>query len=185
MKRVGAAAAVSALGACGWAMLAVEWQPERERAIAEALGWVACAWLLATLTASLVKKLRRWRRAMGIGTACLALAHVVAAFVGPLSRAWSVAWTWPRYRAGALAFAILLVLLATSFPKRLRVREWKALHRLVYGAALLVAVHVAKLSTAMLAAGVTALVLVLLLARVRGGLGFIAGNFESEKARKE
>ena len=155
------------MGAIAWAWLSTEWEPERERAIANALGWVAAAALVGTLGASLVKRARPWRRALGITTACLASAHVVAAFVGPLARAWSVAWTWPRYRAGVVAFAILIALLATSFPNRLRVREWKALHRLVYVAAAMVVLHVSKLSSVLLAAGLTLLVVLALLLRLR------------------
>ena len=165
LKILGGAGLVAALGALAWGWLSSEWTPERSRAIATALGWIAAACLLATLGASLVKKMRPWRRALGITSACLALAHVVASFLGPLDRAWIAAWTWPRYRAGLGALLILAVLFATSFPKRFRAPEWKALHRLVYPAALLVVLHVAKLASAWLAVAIAILVCVFLIAR--------------------
>lgn len=165
MRVAGGVAGVVGLAAIGWGWACSDWEPERERAIAVALGWVACAFLAATLTASLSKKARPWRRALGLATAALAAAHVVVAFVGPLAQAWSVAWTWPRYRAGLLAFAVLLVLFATSFPKRFRVPEWQALHRLVYVVAVLVVLHVTKLASAWLAGALAVVIIALLVAR--------------------
>lgn len=166
MKAVVATAVLAALGAIGWGWAASDWAPERERAIASALGWVAVAFLVAALSASLVKKARRWRRALGLACAGVASAHVVAAFVGPLAQAWSVAWTWPRYRAGSVAFGVLVVLFATSFPKRFRAPQWQALHRLVYVAAVLVVLHVTKLASAWMALGVALVIALLLSARL-------------------
>lgn len=161
------AGVVSALSGTAWAWLSSDWEPERARAIAVALGWVAAVWLVATLGASLVKRWRPWRRALGITTAWLSAIHLAASLSGPLNRAWTAAWSWPRYRAGMVALVLLLVLFATSFPKWVRVREWKALHRLVYPAALLVVAHVAQLSMAWLALALAGTVAILLVLRLR------------------
>ncbi|HJL50720.1 MAG TPA: ferric reductase-like transmembrane domain-containing protein, partial [Polyangiaceae bacterium LLY-WYZ-15_(1-7)] len=115
-----------------------------------ALGALALA-LGATPIGRLGRALgRRWRvaparRALGLAAAALATLHAGAALWGPLAGAWDALFGWPYLRAGALALAVLLALALTSFPravKALRVRHWKALHRLAYPAAGLAFVHV-------------------------------------------
>lgn len=84
------------------------------------------------------------RRAFGIAAAWWALAHAAVGLATYLRGSWAAVLDWPHLRAGALALAILAVLLATSFPRLvrlLRVRLWKQLHRLAYVAAIFVFQH--------------------------------------------
>ena len=84
------------------------------------------------------------RRAFGIVSAWLAAVHGTWAFLIYLDASWQAVAYWPYLRAGAVALAILLALLLTSFPRwvrALRIRLWKSLHRLVYVAAILVFQH--------------------------------------------
>ncbi|MFO0684585.1 MAG: ferric reductase-like transmembrane domain-containing protein [Sandaracinus sp.] len=89
--------------------------------------------------------LRAARRGLGIGSAVAALAHAslaVAAYLPSWSFAPLARLPWMRH--GALAVALLLPLLVTSFPavqRALRVRAWSALHRLAYAAGLLGCLH--------------------------------------------
>lgn len=124
-------------------------------------GWAAALALVAALAMTPLSLLvsaaahrsgaaaraRRARRWLGITCALLALVHAALAtstYVGA-ARMWTalegVAWL----RSGALAAALLVPLLITSFPRAssaLRVRAWKPLHRLAYPAAALVVHHV-------------------------------------------
>ena len=121
-----------------------------------ASGWIAALLLLAALAATPVAQLApaRWsprvklvalRRVFGIVAATLTLAHALVALTVYLPpEPWQafVEVTW--LRSGALATALLVPLLLTSFPpvvRALRVAAWKPLHRLAYVAAALVVHH--------------------------------------------
>jgi len=128
---------------------------------ARALGWVATVALLLTLSispaarmasawgAKISPRTAQLRRTLGMTTAWLALLHsVISYFAAVHPQAWLL-WYWPHLHFGALALAILLLLLATSFPavvKVSRLRAWKELHRLAYLAAAFTFLH-AALST--------------------------------------
>jgi DMSO/TMAO reductase YedYZ heme-binding membrane subunit len=84
------------------------------------------------------------RRALGITSACAALLHAALALATYLAGAWSAVLDVPFLRSGALALAVLVALLATSFPalvRALRIRLWKELHWLAFPALLLVLHH--------------------------------------------
>lgn len=121
-------------------------------------GWAALATLMLALSvtpasriatrlgarATALRRVTDARRTLGIASALLAVAHAGVALGGYLRGAWDVVLTWPYLRAGLVALAILVALLVTSFPpvvRALRVRLWKPLHRLAYGAALFTLVH--------------------------------------------
>lgn len=97
---------------------------------------------LGAVAATAMRAARRW---VGIAAAVAAALHAAIAlptYLDPLSLGPIAALPWLRH--GALALGILLALLITSFagPRRaLRIRAWSALHRLVYVAALLAALH--------------------------------------------
>lgn len=119
-----------------------------------ASGWIAAIALLGAIAASPIARLvprtagriGRVRRALGITAGSVAIGHALVAlatYLEPGDR-WasiaSIAWL----RSGALALAVLVPLLLTSFPgptRILRVRAWKPLHRLAYPAILLVLHH--------------------------------------------
>jgi len=118
-----------------------------------ATGWCAIGALVLALAATPLARafrpqravLTKARRSFGIAAALLATIHALAALRGPLDGAWDAIATWPYLRAGLVALLILLALLATSFPRSirlLRVRVWKPLHRLAYAAAALALLHV-------------------------------------------
>jgi sulfoxide reductase heme-binding subunit YedZ len=96
------------------------------------LGYTRPVWLIAT------------RRSLGLAATSCGLAHAVYALLalpGVAALVLSTAWM----RAGLLTLAILLALFATSFDgvlRRVRLQHWKELHRLVYPAALTLALHV-------------------------------------------
>jgi len=121
-----------------------------------ASGWLAALLLLAALAITPLARLApaRWprrgqlvasRRVFGIVAASIALGHALIALAVYLpSEPWQafVEVTW--LRSGALALALLVPLLLTSFPpivRALRVAAWKPLHRLAYVAAALVVHH--------------------------------------------
>lgn len=122
--------------------------------LAQLTGAGALAALVLTLLATPVSRLlagkrrlaiRSARRGMGIASALAALAHASLALAAYLPT-WSFApiARLPWMRHGALALALLLPLLATSFPalqRGLRVRAWSALHRLAYAAGVLGCLH--------------------------------------------
>ncbi|GAB4206979.1 MAG: hypothetical protein OHK0013_24130 [Sandaracinaceae bacterium] len=127
-------------------------------AAAHALGWLSFALLAASLAISLrarwqhaeirVKSLalRRWA---GLAGSALAFLHATSsvALLEPADPAGLVAMVegLPFLRHGALALALLALLAATSFPRlnaRLGLRAWGALHRVVYAAIALAALHV-------------------------------------------
>ncbi len=140
--------------AAGAAIAVDDWTAASWVGASRASGWVAALLLLAVLAASPfgtgtdARAVKRWRRALGISAALAAIAHLAIGLAGPLRDSLSALWSWPTYRAGALATAILALLLLTSFPavvRRLRVRVWKPLHRLVYVAGVLVVLHLLRL----------------------------------------
>ncbi|WP_299024225.1 ferric reductase-like transmembrane domain-containing protein [uncultured Thermanaerothrix sp.] len=118
-------------------------------------GDAAILLLLASLTCTPLAWVRglawvvRWRRPLGLYAFAYALVHV-ALYVGV---DYELNWAWlgaefrekPYLWFGAGAFLILSGLAVTSLQgiQRRLGRRWKALHRLVYVAALLVLVHLA------------------------------------------
>ncbi len=129
------------------------------RGLAHLLGWLAALALVSSLLTSL---LARWamgprrarlvaaRRLLGLAGFGLAVVHALASIgTALLPRSPAALWTMldalAYLRHGALALALLAPLALTSFAKvnaRLRLRAWGALHRLVYAASVLVALHV-------------------------------------------
>lgn len=124
-----------------------------------ASGWTAILLLAGALAASPIARaftaagwraaaarLPRIRRGLGIASASAGLVHAgvaLALYLGdrPWAALAAVAWL----RSGALALALLVSLLATSFPgfvRAARIRLWKPLHRLAYAAAALAVHHV-------------------------------------------
>lgn len=140
--------------ALGAAFAADDWHAATWIGASRASGWVAATLLLGALAASPFgvsvdpSTVKRWRRALGISAALAALAHLAIGVGGPLRDSLSVLWSWPTYRAGTLATAILALLFLTSFPalvRRLRFRVWKPLHRLAYVAGALTLLHLLRL----------------------------------------
>jgi len=138
----------------GAAFAAGDWTAATWVGASRASGWVAATFLLGTLAASpfgagmASSTVRQWRRALGISAALAALAHLAIGLGGPLRESLGALWSWPTYRAGTLATAVLTLLLLTSFPavvRRLRVRVWKPLHRLAYVAGALTLLHLLRL----------------------------------------
>lgn len=114
-----------------------------------ATGWIAALALVSALAATPIGRLApaalRARRGLGISAAIAAIAHFAVAIGAYLGDGWADAvLAVPWLRSGALALALLLPLLVTSFPpvvRRLGVRLWKPLHRLAYAAGALVVHH--------------------------------------------
>lgn len=121
-------------------------------------GWLALALLVASLALSLVARRQRGprrvrslslRRSAGLAGAAVAVGHASLSVVAlrPPDAATLVAMIdgLPYLRHGALAVALLVPLVVTSFPRlnaRLGLRGWGALHRVVYAAVALAALHV-------------------------------------------
>lgn len=123
-------------------------------------GFVACLTLVAVLTftplrvlfpkSGVALALNRHRRLVGVTAFFYALLHVAFHFnyeggFGTFSR--DIAK--PFILSGVIAFVILLLLSVTSPVAAVRAlggRRWKLLHRLAYGAAVLVAYHQAAAS---------------------------------------
>jgi sulfoxide reductase heme-binding subunit YedZ len=142
-------------GAAAFYALGAAWTVEQSIRAIRATGWIAIAALALSLCATpvgrVVRRIRgrgltvaRTRRALGIAAAASALVHlsiaVAAVFANTLDQVFSVPWI----RAGASSFAILFALWITSYPvlvRALRVRYWKALHRLAYVALALAWLH--------------------------------------------
>ena len=134
------------------------WPQMRMLQLARALGWAATGGLLATLSSSPIARtatmlgvqfpagIAHLRRALGIATALLALLHGVVAYVVAVHPQPLLLWSWPHLHFGVLALAVLLLLLATSFPRVVKVTHlhaWKELHRLAYVAAVFSLLHAA------------------------------------------
>jgi DMSO/TMAO reductase YedYZ heme-binding membrane subunit len=129
------------------------------------------AWvlLLASLLVSLIAPWRPLRRALGLAATVAATAHATAA-VRALGGV-EAALTLSGHRLGAAALLLLLVLFATSFPRTRRwLRRWASLHRLVYLAAGLVALHalLGAGAIAVAASGAATTAALLLLRAIRG-----------------
>jgi sulfoxide reductase heme-binding subunit YedZ len=123
---------------------------------ASATGWLAGSLLaLALCVTPLQHVWSRWgrsrpswlgalRRSFGIAAASCSVLHggfALFMLPGVSALLFSIAWL----RAGLLALCILMTLFVTSFDpvlRRLRLQHWKELHRLVYPAAFLLAMHV-------------------------------------------
>lgn len=137
-----------------WAVWADQLGANPAEALIRGLGEWALQALCATLLVSPLRHvtgwhaLARWRRWLGVtafGYACLHL----------LAYAWlDMGWVWPDLGAdvlqrpfiavGLLAWLLMWPLAATSFNRAIRwlgARRWQALHRTVYGIALLVLLH--------------------------------------------
>jgi methionine sulfoxide reductase heme-binding subunit len=148
------------IAACGAAITAAyaadAYPPVRSLRFANASGWLAGSLLTLALCVTPAQRLLAragrlrpvWltplRRSLGIAAASCGLAHAVYALLvvpGIAGLVVSVPWL----RAGLLTLCILWVLLLTSFDgvlRRLRLQHWKELHRLVYPATLVLALHV-------------------------------------------
>jgi DMSO/TMAO reductase YedYZ heme-binding membrane subunit len=115
-------------------------------ALCAALSVTPCARILrACGRAPSQAKVAQLRRSLGILAALASVLHAALSWTLVLPRELKPLLTVPHLRAGALALAILLALLLTSFPRLvrlLRVRVWSELHVLAYAAALLVLQHV-------------------------------------------
>jgi sulfoxide reductase heme-binding subunit YedZ len=183
-----AASAIAGGGALAW----TDWDAARWIGASRASGWVAAALLLGSLAATPLgaagdrEAVKRWRRALGISAALAAIVHLAIGLAGPLWDSLAALWSWPTYRAGTLATAILTLLLATSFPpvvRKLRLRVWKPLHRLAYVAGALVLLHLLRLPFAPLVGVLLFGSALLLLLLWRGGL-WLRGRRVSEGARR-
>lgn len=116
-------------------------------AIALLVSALACspAAVLSRGRAAIAVALRRARRWLGLSATLVALTHATLGaygYLGGIDLAPIFAVPWLRH--GALALLLLGALSLTSFPvvtRALRVRAWSALHRLVYAAGVLAALH--------------------------------------------
>ena len=155
---VASSLAILVLAVCAVPIQLESWRFEREIDFARASGWLACGALLLSLTMSplgrLVVRLSSgrvrmgafiaYRRAFGIVSAAAASIHAVAVLGTYLWNSWAAVIDRAYLRSGLLAWIILLVLLATSFPRlnrALELRGWKELHRLAYVAGALALHH--------------------------------------------
>jgi DMSO/TMAO reductase YedYZ heme-binding membrane subunit len=100
------------------------------------------------------KRLEFARRAIGVSSAYFALLHGAIALWGQLGGLGEFALLPPLFKwsiaGGAVGLFILLIMAATSFDKVvsfMTYRKWKWLHRLVYTAFILVALHVWTIGT--------------------------------------
>jgi sulfoxide reductase heme-binding subunit YedZ len=112
---------------------------ELELLLVRSTGWIAAVLLLLAVAWT-----GRWRRRFGLASWGAALVHFGATQATPLLPELALVIYEPHLRAGATALVVLTFLGATSFPTlvdRLRIRQWKALHRAVYFALLLVLHH--------------------------------------------
>lgn len=130
--------------------------PVRTLRLATASGWLAATCLVLALCVSPIQYARTragrsrpsWlpatRRSLGMAAAICGFIHAAYGLLtipGLPALLFSLAWL----RAGLLTLCILLTLFATSYDfvlRRLRLQHWKELHRLVYAAAIVLAMHV-------------------------------------------
>lgn len=88
-------------------------------------------------------RVARWHAMAGRYTVCLLVAHIVLILWGyaaqshaaVLSESWTVVWTYPEMRKGALGGALLLLVGAVSVRaarRRMRYEVWYYLHLLTY-----------------------------------------------------
>lgn len=149
---------VAAVGAAiATAYAAVDaYTPVRTLRFANATGWLAGSLLMLALCVTPLQRvlarvgrsrpvwLTSLRRSFGIAAASCGLAHAAYALLS-LPGIAGLVFAVPWLRAGLLTLCILLALLLTSFDgvlRRLRLQHWKELHRLVYPAAVVLALHV-------------------------------------------
>jgi methionine sulfoxide reductase heme-binding subunit len=140
-----------ASGAVGVVMIGLSqhYAPLRTWEVVRALGWLASACLVGALAVTPLQRVLRspllpaLRRSLGLAAASCGAVHATAALLGlPGLAAGVLSDAW--LRAGVAAFLLLLALFITSFDaplRRLRLQHWKELHRLIYPAALCVALH--------------------------------------------
>lgn len=153
--------------------------PQRASLFTRSAGWIAALFVLGSLLAS---PLARWRgkpathlrRALGLVGAAFASVHGALAFFTQSGGEVAALSTSAQLRAGLTALAILALLCVTSFPelnRALKVRAWTALHRLVYVAGGLIALHaiLSPFASMRWALGYAALVAVALLLRFLPG----------------
>jgi methionine sulfoxide reductase heme-binding subunit len=143
------AIAISVVVAVG---LSIAFVIERDLYWIRGLGWSALIALLLALCASPIARvvpriagaIAIFRRALGISAAALACVHgsfALTLYFDSVGAAWEMPWA----RSGLIAALILIALWVTSFPiavRVMRIKHWKELHRLAYGAAILAAHHV-------------------------------------------
>jgi len=125
------------------------------QAATQRTGRTAAVLLLLTLACSPLAgllrfpALRAWRKALGLYAFLYAACHLYLYAVLDYGLDWSLLadnlFARPFIAVGAAAFAILAGLALTSLGglKRIPAGLWRGLHRLVYAAALLVALHYA------------------------------------------
>ena len=112
-----------------------------------------CACFLCTPLRSLTHylgyrgpSLVHWRRSLGLAATFVGALHMVVIYLLHVGDAPIFgAWFQPYAQAGAAAFLLLAILSITSFPKltkRLKIRHWKTLHRLVFVIFFLLLLHV-------------------------------------------
>ncbi len=130
--------------------------------------------------AALAVALRRTRRWLGLAAAGTALAHALigcGGYLGGIDVAAIARVPWLRH--GGLALLVLGALSLTSFPvvtRALRVKAWSALHRFVYAAAVLAALHAVGTPFGDVGAGVFALAVVALLLLARPLIAVVSGH---------
>ena len=109
--------------------------------------------LLCTPLRSLAKRLGGrmpnllpWRRSLGLAATFVGAIHMLVIYQLHIGDAPIFgAWFQPYAQAGAAALVLLGILSMTSFPtlnKRLKIRHWKTLHRLVFVIFFLLLLHV-------------------------------------------
>lgn len=127
-------------------------------------GFISLAFLYGALVLSPVAgiagkrpAIRLWlfaRRAIGVSAFYFAVLHAAVAFWGQVGGLDGMALLPERFRwalwLGCAALSILLIMAATSFDRVVRYMtycRWKWLHRLVYGASILLIIHVWMVGT--------------------------------------
>lgn len=118
------------------------------------LGLWAIRFLILTLAITPLRKLTRWnwlaplRRPLGLWCFAFALLHLSVYFVldqlGSFSLLWQSIAKHPFILLGMGAFSLILPLALTSSRgaiRRIGARRWQGLHRLIYAAAILGAIH--------------------------------------------
>ncbi len=131
----------------------------------QAYGWVSLIfWYIAVMVSPLgyvfgkgrgvIKQLTFARRAIGVSAAYFACLHFAVSLWGQIGGLAGLGLLPDRYKwslgFGAVALAVLVLMAATSFDKvvsYMTFRRWKLLHRLVYGAGILVILHVWMIGT--------------------------------------
>ena len=109
--------------------------------------------LLCTPIRNLAKRMGRpspnllpWRRSLGLTAAFVGVLHMLVSYRLHIGDAPIFgAWFQPYAQAGAAALVLLGILSMTSFPtlnKRLKIRHWKTLHRLVFVIFFLLLLHI-------------------------------------------